>query len=155
MKLFNNLIKFSIRRKFVAATVAGLLLLAGLYALKTMDIEAYPDFTNPMVQVITQMPGKSAEDIERLATIPLEKELNGIPNEQKLYSSSLLGLSVIKVVFADGLESPLIRQQVLERIHQADLPDGVVPLLGPDSPAIGEIFRYTVDSGYYNPMTLK
>ena len=155
MKLFNNIIKLSIRRKFSAATIAVLLFLTGLYALKTMDIEAYPDFTNPQVQVITQMPGKSAEDMERLATIPLEKELNGIPNEQKLYSTSLLGLSVIKVVFADRLPSSLIRQQVLERIHQADLPDGVVPLLGPDSPAIGEIFRYTVESDYYNPMTLK
>ena len=71
------------------------------------------------------MPGKSAEEVERLATIPLEKNLNGIPNEQKLYSSSLFGLSVIKVVFADGLPSSLIRQQVLERIYQTELPDGV------------------------------
>lgn len=155
MKLFNKLIKLSIKNKFISATIAILLILTEIYCLKTLDIEAYPDFTNPIVQVITQMPGKSAEEVERLATIPLEKNLNGIPNEQKLYSSSLFGLSVIKVVFADGLPSSLIRQQVLERIYQTELPDGVKPVLGPDASAIGEIYRYTIESDYYNPMTLK
>lgn len=155
MKLFNKLIKLSIKNKFISATIAILLILTGIYCLKTLDIEAYPDFTNPIVQVITQMPGKSAEEVERLATIPLEKNLNGIPNEQKLYSSSLFGLSVIKVVFTDGLPSSLIRQQVLERIYQTELPDGVKPVLGPDASAIGEIYRYTIESDYYNPMTLK
>ena len=155
MKLFNNLIKFAIKKKFISATIALIIVLSGIYCLKTLDIEAYPDFTSPIVQVITQMPGKSAEEVERLATIPLEKNLNGIPNEQKLYSSSLFGLSVIKVVFADGLPSPLIRQQVLERIHQTELPDGIKPVLGPDASAIGEIYRYTLESDYYNQMTLK
>ena len=155
MKLFSKLLKTAIKNKFISATVALILILTGVYCLKTLDIEAYPDFTSPIVQVITQMPGKSAEEVERLATIPLEKNLNGIPNEQKLYSSSLFGLSVIKVVFADGLPSTLIRQQVLERIYQTELPDGVKPVLGPDASAIGEIYRYTLESDYYNPMTLK
>lgn len=155
MNLFNKLIKLAIKKKYITATIAVLLIIAGAYSLKTLDIEAYPDFTNPMVQVITQMPGKSAEEVERLATIPLEKNLNGIPNEKKMYSSSLFGLSVIKVVFSDGLPSSLIRQQVLERIHQTDLPDGVKSVLGPDASAIGEIYRYTLESDYYNPMTLK
>lgn len=155
MKAFNKLIKLAIKKKFVTATIALLLMLTGLYCFKTLDIEAYPDFTSPLVQVITQMPGKSAEEVERLATIPLEKSLNGIPHERKLYSSSLFGLSVIKVVFDDGMQSSLIRQQVLERIYQADLPDGVKPLLGPDASAIGEIYRYTLESKYYNSMTLK
>lgn len=155
MKAFNKLIKLAIKKKFVVVTITTLLMLTGLYCLKTLDIEAYPDFTSPLVQVITQMPGKSAEDVERLATIPLEKSLNGIPHEKKLYSSSLFGLSVIKVVFEDGLPSSLIRQQVLERIYQTDLPDGIKPVLGPDASAIGEIYRYTLESDYYNPMTLK
>ena len=149
------MIKISIKNKFVSATIALILLLCGLYGFKTIDIEAYPDFTNPIVQVITQMPGKSAEEVERLATIPLEKNLNGIPNEQKLYSSSLFGLSVIKVVFADGLPSSLIRQQVLERVYQTELPEGVKPVLGPDASPIGEIYRYTLESDYYTPMTMK
>lgn len=155
MKIFDKMIKISIKNKFVSATIALILLLCGLYGFKTIDIEAYPDFTNPIVQVITQMPGKSAEEVERLATIPLEKNLNGIPNEQKLYSSSLFGLSVIKVVFADGLPSSLIRQQVLERVYQTELPEGVKPVLGPDASPIGEIYRYTLESDYYTPMTMK
>ena len=155
MKLFSKLLKTAIKKKFISATIALILTLTGIYCLKTLDIEAYPDFTSPIVQVITQMPGKSAEEVERLATIPLEKNLNGIPNEQKLYSSSLFGLSVIKVVFADGLPSSLIRQQVLERIYQTELPEGVKPVLGPDASPIGEIYRYTLESDYYNPMTLK
>ena len=155
MKLFDDLIKISIKKKFISATIALLVVLTGAYCLKNLDIEAYPDFTSPMVQVITQMPGKSAEEVERLATIPLEKNLNGIPNEKKLDSSSLFGLSVIKIVFKDGLPSSLIRQQVLERIYQTELPDGIKPVLGPDASAIGEIYRYTLESDYYNSMTLK
>lgn len=155
MKVFNKLIKLSIKNKFFSAGLAVLIVLIGIFCLKNLDIEAYPDFTNPMVQVITQMPGKSAEEVERLATIPLEKTLNGIPQEKKLYSSSLFGLSVIKVVFEDGLPSSLIRQQVLERVYQTELPEGVKPVLGPDASAIGEIYRYTLESDYYNPMTLK
>ena len=154
-KLFNELIKFSIKGRYFILTIAVILLSLGIICLKNLDIEAYPDFTPPIVQVITQMPGKSAEDIERLATIPLEKELNGINHEKMLYSSSLFGLSVIKVVFDKDLPSSLIRAQVLERIYQADLPDEVKPQLGPDASPIGEIYRYTLESDYYNSMTLK
>jgi len=156
-KIFTKLIKYFIVKNYMAVSVTIVLLATGVYSFQHLDTEAYPDFTNPTVQVITQMPGKSAEDIERLATIPLEKELNGIPHEQKLYSTSIFGLSVIKVVFDDirGITSPLIRQQVLERIYGADLPDGVKPSLGPDSSAISDIYRYTVESDFYNKMTLK
>lgn len=150
-----SLIKFFIKRKYYSLSLAIVLMITGIYCLQNLDIEAYPDFTSPMVQVITQMPGKSAEDVERLATIPLEKELNGIPNERKLYSTSLFGLSVIKVVFDDNLPSSLIRQQVLERLYTAEVPEGVNPTLGPDASAIGEIYRYTLASDYYNSMTLK
>lgn len=154
---FRALTKIFIVQKYVSVAIAGLLLLVGLYCLKNLDVEAYPDFTSPMVQVITQLPGKSAEDVERLATIPLEKELNGIPHEKKLYSTSIFGASVIKVVFEDlpSISSPLIRQQVLERIYEADLPQGVKPSLDADSSVIGDIYRYTLESDFYNQMTLK
>ena len=154
-KFFRNLTKLFISKNYMTMTVAVILLIIGAYCLKNLDMEAYPDFTNPMVSVITQMPGKSAEDIERLATIPLEKELNGIPKEKKLYSTSIFGLSVIKVVFEEGLPSSLIRQQVLERIYMADLPPNVKPTLGPDASAISDIYRYTLQSDFYNSMTLK
>jgi len=156
-KFFKKITKFFIVKKYLSVSFTIALLATGVYCLKHLDTEAYPDFTNPTVQVITQMPGKSAEDIERLATIPLEKELNGIPHEQKLYSTSIFGLSVIKVVFDDvpGITSPLIRQQVMERIYGADLPAGVKPMLGPDASAISDIYRYVLESDYYNNMSLK
>lgn len=156
-KFFKNITKYFIVKKYLSISLTITLLAIGAYSLQHLDTEAYPDFTNPTVQVITKMPGKSAEDVERLVTIPLEKELNGIPHEKKLYSTSIFGLSMIKVVFEDLkiINSPLIRQQVLERIYGADIPDTVKPELGPDSSAIGEIYRYTVESDYYTPMTLK
>jgi len=156
-KLFKKITKYFIINKYLSVSLTITLLAIGGYCLKNLDTEAYPDFTNPTVQVITQMPGKSTEDIERLATIPLEKELNGIPHEKKLYSTSIFGLSVIKVVFDDvkGITSPLIRQQVLERIYGADLPEGVKPNLGPDSSAISDIYRYSIESDFYNKHTLK
>lgn len=156
-KIFKNLMKYFIQNKYLAITGILSILVLGFYAFKDLDIEAYPDFANPMVHVVTQMPGKSAEDVERLATIPLEKELNGIPHEEKLYSTSIFGLSLIYIVFDDspGINSPLIRQQVMERIYNADLPEGIKPELGPDSSAIGEIYRYVLKSDYYKPMTLK
>lgn len=156
-KLFKKLTKYFIVNKYLSVTFIVALLLLGVYSFKKLDTEAYPDFTNPMVHVVTRMPGKSAEDVERLVTIPLEKELNGIPHEQKLYSTTIFGLSLIHVFFEDirGITSPLIRQQVMERIYKADIPDNVKPELGPDTSAIGEIYRYTVVSDYYTPMSLK
>lgn len=156
-KFLKDITKFFIVKKYLSISFTITLLAVGLYCLEHLDTEAYPDFTSPMVQVITKMTGKSAEDVERLVTIPLEKEINGIPHEKKLYSTSIFGLSMIKVVFDDLKEitSPLIRQQVLERIYTADIPSGVKPYLGPDSSAIGEIYRYTLQSDYYTPMSLK
>lgn len=156
-KFFRNLTKYFIVNKYLSITFILILFLLGIYSFKNLDTEAYPDFTNPMVHVIVRMQGKSAEDIERLVTIPLEKEFNGIPHEEKLYSTTIFGLTVIHVFFEDiwGITSPLIRQQVLERIYKADIPDTVKPELGPDTSAIGEVYRYTVQSDYYNQMTLK
>lgn len=156
-KFFRNLTKYFIVNKYLSITFILILIVLGIYSFRNLDTEAYPDFTNPMVHVIVRMQGKSAEDIERLVTIPLEKEFNGIPHEEKLYSTTIFGLTVIHVFFEDiwGITSPLIRQQVLERIYKADIPDTVKPELGPDTSAIGEVYRYTVQSDYYNQMTLK
>lgn len=156
-KFFRKAIKYFILKKYVSIVGIVILLILGIISFRNLDTEAYPDFTDPMVHIVIKMPGKGAEDVERLVTIPLEKELNGIPHEAKLYSTTIFGLSVIHVVFEDikGITSPLIRQQVLERIYKADIPDYVKPELGPDSSAIGEIYRYSLRSDYYSPMTLK
>lgn len=156
-KFFKQIAKYFVIKNYMALSFTIALLATGVYSLQHLDTEAYPDFTNPTVQIMTKLPGKSAEDVERLATIPLEKELNGIPHLYKLYSTSIFGLSMIKVVFEDikGINSPLIRQQVLERISMTELPSGINPKLGPDSTAIGEVYRYTLHSNFYTPMSLK
>lgn len=151
----DRLIELALRRRPIVVALALLLIIGGFVAFKTLSLEAYPDFTDPRVRVITLLPGKGAEEVERLATVPLEKELNGIPGETNLRSQSIFGLSVVYVTFADGTPSQLARQQVLERIARADLPEGAKPELDPDASPIGEIYRYTLDSNYYNPMNLK
>jgi cobalt-zinc-cadmium resistance protein CzcA len=128
------------------------LLGGGLYAYNTLETEAYPEFTDPTVRVITLYPGKGAEEVEKRVTVPLEKEMNAIPGESWMRSVSILGLSVVSIVFEDGTDQLRNRQQVLERIAQADLPDGVQPGLDPDSGGIGEIYRYTLESKYFSPM---
>lgn len=132
-----------------------LILAAGVWAHYTLDTEAYPEFAPPTVRIITLAPGKGAEEVERQITIPLEKEMNAIPGEVNLRSISILGLSVISVIFEDGTPSLQARQQVLERISQADIPDYAKPSLDPDAGATGEIYRYTVESKYYSPMSRK
>src|ERR1700722_7805648 len=103
------------------------LLCAGFYAHKNLPLEAYPDVANMQVRVITQVPGKAAEEVERQVTIPLEKELNGIPHAEPPRSISIFGLSVITVTFDDNIPSNVARHWVLEKIGSADIPANVQP----------------------------
>ena len=138
--------------------VVGLLLallLFGYQAYKNLALEAYPDIANLQVRVITQVAGKAAEEMERLVTIPLEKELNGIPNALPPRSITIFGLSVITVVFDDNVDVYRARQQVLEKISQADIPSYVQPQLDPNASPVGEIFRYTLESKTFPPMARK
>jgi heavy metal efflux system protein len=151
----NSLITQALKRRYIVVAFALLLLGGGFIAFKTLSLEAYPDFTDPRVRVITLLPGKGAEEVERTVTVPLEKELNGIPGETNLRSLSIFGLSVVTITFQDGTVSTQARQLVNERVGNADLPDGVKPGLDPDASVIGEIYRYTLESNYYDPMTLK
>jgi cobalt-zinc-cadmium resistance protein CzcA len=153
--LIDKLISTAFRNRYITLAIIFLLLVVGYGAFRALEIEAYPDFTNPQVRVITILPGKAAEEMERLVTIPLEKELNGIPGEISLRSTSFINLSVIIVTFEDGLPSQVTRQEVLERINQADIPGDAKPQLDSDSSSVGEIYRYTVESKYYSAMERK
>lgn len=148
----NQAIEYFYRNKVVTFLTILLILAGGIWAHFTLETEAYPEFSNPTVRIITLAPGKGSEEVERLITIPLEKELNAIPGEKWMRSISILGLSVISLVFNDDTVQLQNRQQVLERIAQADLPDGVQPGLDPDSGGIGEIYRYTLESKCFSPM---
>jgi heavy metal efflux system protein len=154
-KALDKLIAYSIYHRKIISIAAIIFMILGFIAFKTLPMEAYPDFTPPRVRVITILPGKGAEEVERLVTLPLEKEMNGIPKQVSLRSISIFGLSVITVTFEDGTASQFGRQQVLERLRQADLPDIAKPQLDPDASPISEIYRYTLDSKDYTQMSLK
>jgi heavy metal efflux system protein len=133
-------------QRFVILALALLLVAVGIASFFRLPIEAYPDVADVQVDVITIWPGHAAEEVERLITIALEKELNGIAAVTFLRSISNFGVSNIRVVFADGTDNYWARQQVTERIGQADLPADAKPQLGPLSSVIGEVYRYTLES---------
>ena len=119
----------------------------GYYAWTTLAVEAYPDIADTTAQVVTQFPGHAAEEVEEQITIPLERELNGIPGLQVMRSRSTFGLSLITLVFRDGVEDYWARQRIRERVANAQLPDGAAePDLDPLTSPIGEIYRYTLTS---------
>jgi len=132
-----------------------LLIAFGSVAWHFLPLEAYPELADPQVRIITLYPGKGPEELERLVTLPLEKELNGIPGQTALRSISINGLSVITSVFQDGTPTVLARNQVLERIDKVGLPDGADIHLEPDVGSLREIYRYTLESPYYTPMSLR
>lgn len=153
--LIDNFINSVLRARFLTLAASFVLLLAGIVAWKVLPIEAYPELSNPQVRVITLYPGKGAEEVEKLVTIPVEKQLNGIPGQLALRSLSLYGLSVITTTFSESIPTTLARQQVLERLQEADIPENVSPGLEPDVGSLREIFRYSLHSPYYSTMGLR
>ena len=144
--MITRVIAFALHQRFITLALALLLTVSGIVSYHRLPIEAYPDVGDVKVEVITLWPGHAAEEVERLITIPLENELNGVANVTFLRSDTLFGLSNIKVIFADGTDNYWARQQAQERITQADLPADAKPALGPLSSVIGEIYRYTLES---------
>src|SRR3989441_1045418 len=146
-----RVVAFALHQRFITLALALLLTIGGVVSYYRLPIEAYPDVGDVKVEVITLWPGHAAEEVERLITIPLENELNGIASVTFLRSDTLFGLSNIRVLFADGTDDYWARQQAQERIAQAQLPADAHPGLGPLSSVIGEIYRYTLET---SPMTL-
>src|ERR1700730_18451960 len=144
--MITRLVAFALHQRFITLALALLLTVGGIVSFYRLPIEAYPDVADVQVDVITIWPGHAAEEVERLITIALEKELNGIAHVTFLRSISNFGVSNIRVVFADGTDNYWARQQVTERIGQADLPADAKPQLGPLSSVIGEVYRYTLES---------
>jgi cobalt-zinc-cadmium resistance protein CzcA len=144
--VIQGLIAFALHQRFITVALALLLTAGGIVSYTRLPIEAYPDVGDVRAEVITLWPGHSAEEVERLITIPLENELNGIANVTFLRSDTLFGLSNVRVLFADGTDDYWARQQAQERIAQAELPADARPQLGPLSGVIGEIYRYTLES---------
>jgi cobalt-zinc-cadmium resistance protein CzcA len=150
-------VDFALKNRFLVLSLALLLFAWGAVSFHQLPVEAYPDVANNYVDVITQWPGISAEQIEQQVTIPLEIVLNGIPGVVHLRSFSLFGLSDVKLIFDDGTDNAWNRERVLERLSQVTLPPGVSPQMGTDWSPVGQIYFFTLESSNpaYDVMELK
>src|ERR1700730_8419280 len=150
-------VDFALENRILVVAAALLLLAWGAISFHQLPVEAYPDVANNYVEIITQWPGISAEQIEQQVTIPLEVVMNGIPHVMHLRSFSLFGLSDVKLIFDDEEENAWNRERVLERLSQVTLPTGVVPQMGTDWSPVGQIYFFTLKSTNpkYDVMELK
>src|ERR1700745_2558492 len=155
--MLRKLVDFPLENRLLVLGAAGLLLAWGAVSFHNLPIEAYPDVADNYVEIITQWPGISAEQIEQQVTIPLETVMNGIPGVVHLRSFSLFGLSDLKLIFEDGTDNAWNRERVLERLSQVPLPPGVIPQMGTDWSPVGQIYFFTLQSTNpsYDVMELK
>ncbi|WP_010254588.1 efflux RND transporter permease subunit [Myroides injenensis] len=145
-KFVKNIVAFSLKNTFIVIFGVLLLLFGGIYSYIHTPIEAFPDVTNTRARIITQWPGRSAEEIEKFITLPISKEMNTIPNKAEVRSISLFGLSVVTVLFNDEIDDFYAQQYASNRMGNVNLPDGADFEIEPPSGATGEIFRYIIKS---------
>ncbi|MFY9802151.1 MAG: CusA/CzcA family heavy metal efflux RND transporter [Candidatus Acidiferrales bacterium] len=152
-----SLINFALNNRFMVLALAVLLLVWGAISFHSLPVEAYPDVANNYVQVITQWPGRAAEEVEQQVTIPIEIQMNGLPHLAHLRSVSLFGLSSVMLIFDDNSDNDWNRSKVLERLSQVTLPNGLQPQMGTDWSPVGQIYWYTLKSTNpkYDLMELK
>jgi cobalt-zinc-cadmium resistance protein CzcA len=153
--LINRIVATSLTQRFLVALLALLLVIAGIWSFTRLPVDAYPDLSPPIVEVITQWPGHASEEVERLITVPVEVEMNGLPNLHVVRSVSLYGLSDVSLTFDDGTDLYFARQQVFERLPDVEVPEGISPSVGPLSSPSGLVYRYVLQSPDRSPMELK
>jgi len=153
--VLDRLLGLALARRAAVVAAALVLVVAGAWSFGQLKLEAYPDISDPGVVVITPYPGFAAEEVEQQVTVPIERALNNTPNVIARRSRTIFGLSVVELTFADGTDDYFARQLVLERLRDANIPDGVTPTLGPLSPGIGEMYRYTLQGPGYDAMRLR
>jgi heavy metal efflux system protein len=144
--MIRGLVDFALNNRFMVLAMAILLLVWGAISFHQLPVEAYPDVANNYVEIITQWPGRAAEEVEQQVTIPLEVVMNGIPGVVHLRSFSIFGLSDLKLVFDDDTDNSWNRERVLERLSQVSLPAGVSPQMGTDWSPVGQIYFFTLKS---------
>ncbi len=148
-----RLVEALLRNRAIIVALLVVYTIAGVVAFRRLPIEAYPDVTNVQAQVITLWPGHAAEEVEKFVTIPVENQLNSVPQRVDLRSISLFGLSQITVVFEDDADNDRARSQVNQQLAQVSLPAGAQASISPDSTAVGEVFRYTLQAPPDFPLT--
>jgi len=153
--MISRLVSFALSQRFLIVIASLALMIWGAIAFQRLPIDAYPDLSPPHVEIITQWPGHVAEEVERLITIPVEIEMNGIPRLESLRSISLYGLSSLQMNFQYGADPYFVREQAFERIANAAMPAGVTPSLSPLYSPSGLIYRYVLQSPDRTPQELK
>jgi len=155
--MIRSIVAFALNNRFIVLSIAVCLFVWGIISFKRLPVEAYPDVANTWVQVITQWPGRAAEEVEQQVTIPIEIQVNGIPHLLHVRSASLAGLSVVNLIFDDDSDNDWDRQKTLEKLSQVTLPPNVSAQIGPDFSPIGSIYWYTLKSTNpaYDVMELK
>jgi len=144
--MIRALVDFALNNKFVVIAAAVLLTVWGAFSFHALPVEAYPDIADNYVSIISQWPGRSAEEVEQLVTIPVETQMNGIPHLSIMRSESIFGLSLISLIFDDQSVNDWNRQKVLERLTLVTVPQGVQPQIGTDWSTTGQIYWYTLRS---------
>ena len=145
-RFIRNIISFSLRNKFFTLFWVGIIALAGLYSFIKIPIEAFPDVTNTQIIIVTQWNGRSAEEVERFVTTPIEIAMNSVQRKTNVRSITMFGLSVVKIIFEDDVEDFFARQQVDNQLRHVSLPEEVEPVVQPPYGPTGEIFRYVLQS---------
>lgn len=145
-KFIKRIIHFSLRHRYLVFFLTGILAVIGFVSYRNTPIETFPDVTNTQIIIITQWPGRSAEEVEKFVTIPLETVLNSVQKKINLRTTSSFGLSYVRLIFDDDVDDAFARQQVLSRISNVDLPDEIKPDVQPPYGPTGEIYRYTLKS---------
>ena len=153
--MINRLVSFALSQRFIVLIAMGCLAVWGIVSFRNLPIDAYPDLSPPQVQIVSQWPGHAAEEVERLITIPLEVEMNGIPKLDALRSISLYGLSSITMNFLYDTDPYFAREQAFERIADAQVPSGVTPGMSPLFSPSGLIYRYVLQSPDRSAQELK
>ncbi len=153
--IMNRIVAASLGQPFLVILLALLLTGAGARSLQRLPVDAYPDLSPPIVEIVTQWPGHAAEEVERLITVPVELGMTGIPKTATTRSISLYGLSVVTLTFDNGTDNQFARQEVFNRMGDLSLPGGVAPSVSPLSSPSGLIYRYVLQSSDRSPMELK
>jgi len=152
--MIHHIVQIALRQRFLMMMLVVLLIVAGSYSFVRLPVDAYPDLSPPIVEMITQWPGHAAEEVERLTTLPLELAMNGTPKLHVMRSISLYGLSDVIMTFDEGTDDYFARQVAFQRIADATLPNGVMPSMAPLFSPSGLVYRYVLESPDRTPMEL-
>ncbi|MBS1547798.1 MAG: efflux RND transporter permease subunit, partial [Bacteroidetes bacterium] len=140
MSFIRAVISFSLKNRFFTFFWVGILVIAGIVSFRNTPIEAFPDVTNTQIIIVTQWPGRSAQEVERFVTVPIEVAMNSVQRKSNVRSISMFGLSVIKIIFDDDVQDFFARQQVNNQLNGIDLPEGADHEVEPPYGPTGEIF---------------